>query len=746
MIPAKLRSSIFAPLMATVFAAGLALLGWSLLAVWQGFDDLNREVDAEARLELTALDVSRLSEETRTAAELAVLTGQRRFREAHILSARNLGLELRKAGTMLPAAVGGESIGAAELANAQVLALETEALAAANQGKIRQASAILASAEIRTWHRLFDTNLRKTIKAGQETLLTARNGMRGHLQLLVAAAGALALVLMCGFAAAAYVLRRQAVSLASIGARLASANLELESRVLARTADLEAQRQKFRDFAETSSDWFWETDETLAITNVSDNFSETTGIAKQDFTGLKLSALTPSDRHAYLTEDSRDRLAKRLDLRKFCVVVRSPTRGQVYLRMGGRAVRDDAGKFLFYRGTASDITADLARARAAQQGQKLQALGTMAAGLAHEFNNILSIVLGYTESLRNTHRRDADTVEQLTQIAEAGRRGTALSKSLLSFGRSSRAAPREVFNVRALSVELPQLLKPVLGAGLKFRIKSVDRALWVDGERDLLLQSIVSLVINARDAMPSGGEVAVSFDVEPSGSPRLVRAGLDPDCDYAVIAVTDTGVGMDAEAACKLFEPAVAPGPGDNETSVSLSVVHSFVKSHRGFADVDSAPTRGTTVSLLLPISPAPAARAMSAKGAVTDFTGLRVLLVDDEPQLVTIFETMLRGLGFDVVAHTDLDLALEVLDDEREKIDIVVSDVLMPQMSGFRFADLARSLRPSLVVLFVSGQTERGGNDADPAPPDAKSLGKPFDRSQLSAALGELLQAKQAA
>jgi PAS domain S-box-containing protein len=521
---------------------------------------------------------------------------------------------------------------------------------------------------------------------------------------------------------------------------------ELDRLVRDRTFELEGQRQKFRDFAETTSDWFWETDESLAIKDVSDNFAAATGIPKDQFTRLNLADLEPSDQHTHLTGDARELLARRTDLRNFYVVVNSPARGKVYLRMAARAVRGQSGEFLGYRGTSSDITAGLARARAAQQGQKLQALGSMSAGLAHEFNNILSIVMGYTESLKSTFRRDADTVEQLDQIAEAGRRGTALSKSLLSFGRSSSAAKREIFNVRALGVELPHLLKPLLGAGYKLTVKPGDRPLWVEGERDLLIQGLVSLVVNARDAMPGGGEIALTLNAEQAESGLIRKAGLAPAREYISICVADHGEGMNQEAAEKLFEPVFSSKRVDQGLNMGLSSLRHFAKGHHGHVAVASALGRGTSVTIILPASPPPAARAQSQRGGSADFTGMRVLLVDDEPQLLTIFQAMLRDLGFDVVAHSDLDVALELLDDEREKFDVVVSDVLMPQMSGFRFAALARSLRPSLNVLFVSGQPERGDDEADPVPKDAMILSKPFDRAQLSAALGELLHAQAAA
>ena len=742
----KRKSALSVLVLSVTYVGSLVLLGWSVAAVWREFDDLGRAVDAELRLEVAKTEVLRLNELVRTSAKTAVATGDRRWRESHAQDARRLKAALRQASELVSHSNQSVSIDAAEGANDMLLGLEDKAMRLAVKGKNAHATAVLASADFLKWDAIFDTRLLKFMQNGQKALHLALTGMRSELGALVAAVASLVAVLLSIFALVFYVMTKQALALASSGARLTKANIELETRVRERTADLETQRQRFRDFAETTSDWFWETNDKLEIESVSDNFAAATGIAKENFLGLSLLQLEPSDQHGHVTDEWRPKLTRRSDVRGMYVMIQSPTRGRVYLRFAGRAVRNDTGDFIGYRGTSADITQALARARAIYQGQKLQALGTMAAGLAHEFNNILSIVMGYAESLRNAMRGDEEAVVQLDQIVEAGRRGTSLSKSLLSFGRSSKSRTREIFNSRALAVELPQLVKPLLGPGYSLVIEAANQPLWVNGDRDLLLQCIVNLVVNARDAMPKGGPITLSLDVEPAGGPRLARAGLPAGRDFVAIRVSDTGLGMDQETVRRIFDPFFTTKKVGQGTGLGLSLLFSFVKEHEGHVEVVSEPNLGTAFVILLPLSAPPAARAISsADPAASDFTGLRVLLIDDEPQLVVIYEKMLRGLGFDVVSFSDANAALGLIDDERQKIDLVVSDVLMPQMSGFRFAELASALR-RIEVLFVTGQPERGQGDADPAPKNAKILRKPFDRNQLSHAIGELLGAKAAA
>jgi PAS domain S-box-containing protein len=744
---AKQKLTLLTIVKLAVCASATSLFAYSVFLTWHGFDMLHEVTGEEQRFENVVAEIQQLNETARLTAKMAVETREQSWRDWHAKTQAQLQAALRSAADAAVQLDPLLSFRDSERANARLLDRETRAISYAAQAKVADANAILNSVEYWKLRAQFEARFEKTKAVGEAALREARERLRDQFRQIIRAVVALVAVLLSAIAWAFHAARKQSATLAATSRQLAETNAQLETRIRERTAAIELERQKFRDFAETTSDWFWEANENLQIESVSDNFVQATGIAKENFVGLNLLELEPSDQHGQMSEESRPDITGRRHLNNMYVMMQSPSRGRIYLRLAARAVRDEAGTFVGQRGTATDITRGLARVRAATQGQKLQALGTMAAGLAHEFNNILAIVLGYTESLRTAMRGNENAVSELDQIAEAGRRGSSLSKSLLSFGRSSRAQSNEVFNARALGVELPPLLKPLLGPGYTLAVEAADRPLWVNGERDLLLQSVVNLVVNARDAMPKGGTITLSLGAEPPGSERLKRAGLPTGQEYLTIKVSDTGTGMDRETVSRIFEPFFTTKKAGHGTGLGLALLFSFVKGHQGHVDVESELNAGTSFVILLPLSEAPQSRGHSSRGAVAgDFTGMRALVVDDEPQLVAVFENMLRGLGFEVLAHSDPDAALEVLDDETQKIDVIVSDVLMPQMSGFRFAELARSLRPSIDVLFVTGQPERGDDEADAVPANVKLLRKPFDRSQLSLALGEVLAAKAAA
>jgi CheY-like chemotaxis protein len=232
--------------------------------------------------------------------------------------------------------------------------------------------------------------------------------------------------------------------------------------------------------------------------------------------------------------------------------------------------------------------------------------------------------------------------------------------------------------------------------------------------------------------------------MEPAGSPRVRRAGLKAQ-GYVAISVADTGVGMSRETLRRIFDPFFTTKKVGQGTGLGLSLLFGFVKEHHGHIDVESEPNVGTTFVILLPQAAAPQATERASEDRSADTKGLRVLLVDDEPQLLVLYEKMLRELGIEVVAPSDLNIALSLLDDERERFDLIISDVLMPQMTGFRFVELARGLREDIPAMFVTGQPERTSDEPTAAPKGAIVLRKPFDRDQLSRAIGETLAAADA-
>ncbi len=495
-----------------------------------------------------------------------------------------------------------------------------------------------------------------------------------------------------------------------------------ERRTAADTLDRE--RQRFMDFAATASDVFFETDENRMVTGIA------AGADRSDrwnaLVGRWLGEFDVHERHAAEASLALEAIEEGRNFRSYVIQLSPPEAGQQYARLNGRSMHDEHGRFLGYRGTLSDITEGMVRTLGAAQSEKLLSLGTMAAGLAHEFNNLLSVVLGHADLLRRGIERDEIDPDHVAQITDAARRGAVLSKGLLSFGRKGTAGRPEILDARQAVADLALLLRPILGAQYHLLLEIAGPPAFINVSRDLLVQSIMNLVVNARDAMPGGGPIRVQVD--------LVGAADKQDVEIRVI---DRGTGIDEATQARIFEPFYTTKSVGRGTGLGLPIVHGFATESGGHVTVRSTVGEGSAFTISLPF----VAPQTAVQGTVRqDFKGLRALVVDDERPLVKTHTAILEELGFQVAGFDNANDMLAALDDAEEPFDLLVSDVLMPELDGIRGAELALALCPELRVLFVTGQPERIGHDTGVMPAGSKVLVKPFERADLVRVLTELL------
>jgi CheY-like chemotaxis protein len=360
-----------------------------------------------------------------------------------------------------------------------------------------------------------------------------------------------------------------------------------------------------------------------------------------------------------------------------------------------------------------------------EQAERLQSLGTLAAGLAHEFNNLLAVILGHSDLLRRGIERNVVDVDHLSEISNAVRRGSALCKGLLAFGRKGIAnGSSEFMDVRETVEDIGRLLKPILGAQCELAVELGCEPAQTRVNRDLLTQSVINLILNARDALSGRGRIVVQ-----------VEANLTTDRRTVEIRVIDEGVGIDPALQRKVFEPFYTTKPVGQGTGLGLAIAHEFAIASGGTISVRSKLGQGSTFTISLPF----AEISEGANGcARSDFRGLRAIVVDDEPALVSAHKLMLEALGFEVTAFDNASAMLAAIDADAEHFDLLVTDVMMPVLDGIRGAALARALRPELKVLFVTGRPERV--DLSALPSGHGILLKPFAQADLVRALSDLL------
>jgi two-component system, cell cycle sensor histidine kinase and response regulator CckA len=387
------------------------------------------------------------------------------------------------------------------------------------------------------------------------------------------------------------------------------------------------------------------------------------------------------------------------------------------------------------------------------QSQKMDMVGQLAGGIAHDFNNVLSAIMMANDFLLNAHKPTDPSFQDIMQIKQNATRAATLVRQLLAFSRRQTLRPQVLDLGDALS-DLTMLLRRLIGEKVKLDLVH-GRDLWpVKVDVSQFEQVIVNLAVNARDAMPDGGKLTVrTANVTSEEAARLSYKGM-PAADYVRIDVTDTGTGIPAEIVDKIFEPFFSTKEVGKGTGLGLSTVYGIVKQTGGFVYVDSEPGKGTSFRIFLPrhdpekdTQPEPAAAPAAAKeppaGAKprVDLTGQgTILLVEDEEGLRSLNARGLRSRGYSVIEASNGIEALEALEEKNGAVDLVVSDVVMPEMDGPTLLKSMRDRNPDLKIIFVSGYAEDAFEKSLPENQQFAFLPKPFTLSQLVAAVKETM------
>jgi PAS domain S-box-containing protein len=368
---------------------------------------------------------------------------------------------------------------------------------------------------------------------------------------------------------------------------------------------------------------------------------------------------------------------------------------------------------------------ELEEARAALvQSQKLQALGELTGGIAHDFNNLMTVIGGSADFLlRRPDLGEEKRQQYLQAIAETAERATTLTNHLLAFGRRQAIKPQVIdLNVRLDA--LSEMMTPTLGSKYKVTVDFEDAPARVEVDSAQLETAVLNAALNARDAMPDGGTITLST--------RTAREG---ETDFVRLAITDTGGGMPPEVMERVFEPFFTTKEVGKGTGLGLSQIHGFAAQAGGRAEISSRPGEGTTVTLVLPATVKPLAESEQSAPPSSIPKGVRVLLVEDNAQVRAFAEGLLRDLGCEVITAEAAGPALELL--ETEPADLMLSDVVMPGMSGLQLARQVRKSRPSLPVLLATGYSDEIRNTGS----EFAVIAKPFGIGDLSAAIAAALQ-----
>ncbi len=404
-------------------------------------------------------------------------------------------------------------------------------------------------------------------------------------------------------------------------------------------------------------------------------------------------------------------------------------------------VLDSVGRPAHAIGMLEDITERKLLAQQLVQSQRLEAIGQLAGGIAHDFNNLLTVVRGYAQCVQESLGTEHPSWEDVDQIRQAGERAATLTRQLLVFSRKKILEPRAL-NLNEVVRSLDTLLGRLIGENIVLTMDLEPDLCCVQADRGQIEQVIMNLVINASDAMPNGGKLTIeTANVNLDGRYAEKHMGVTPGA-YGVVAVSDTGVGIDKKTQARIFEPFFTTKAKGRGTGLGLSTVYGIVKQSAGNVWVYSEPGKGTTLKVYLPQVDAAAEPLSSADMPVTSARGSETVLVVEDDALFREFASRaLTDYGYTVLAADHPDAALTLSEQHDAVIHLVLSDVVLPGMTGRELVERLTEARPEMNFLYMSGYPARAVVQQGELPPGTPFIAKPFSANALARKVRHVLE-----
>jgi len=394
-------------------------------------------------------------------------------------------------------------------------------------------------------------------------------------------------------------------------------------------------------------------------------------------------------------------------------------------------------------GVATEITERKRLEEQLMQSQKMEAVGQLAGGVAHDFNNILTAIVGYTDLLAAELHGHERQLEDLEEIRKAARRAAALTRQLLAFSRKQVLEPR-IIDLNGVVMNLDKMLRSLISENIELKTDLAADLAAARADPNQIEQVVMNLAINARDAMPDGGTVTIETrNATLDDAYAAQHVSVIPG-DYIMLAVTDTGCGMDEPTKSRIFEPFFTTKPVGHGTGLGLSTVYGIVKQSGGNIWVYSEPGKGTTFKIYLPaVASRPEDIGKVAPAEAVRRGGGTVLVVEDDEQLRRLTHRALAGQGYTVLEADRGSTALDIARRHKGQIDLLLTDVIMPDTNGRKLAETIRAARPGLRVLYMSGYPDGAIASHGMLEPGVAYLAKPFTTEAITRKVREVLEAR---
>jgi PAS domain S-box-containing protein len=443
----------------------------------------------------------------------------------------------------------------------------------------------------------------------------------------------------------------------------------------------------------------------------------------------------------YADPEERQRLLRLLDEQDFVRDFKSTLRRRdgtlIRVLETTTAVRDASGAVKFYRGILRDITEQERLEGELRQSQKMEAIGRLAGGIAHDFNNLLTAILGYGRLLEKDILNPSLS-EHVQEVIKAAEGAASLTRQLLAFSRK-QIMSMEVLDLNEVVRGIHKMLRRLIGEDIRLDKELSTEPTWVEADRGQIEQVILNLVINAQDAVSTGGRILVQTRLE-SQPPEGVKPS-STNGPWVVLSVQDTGVGMDAETLSHIFEPFFTTKKEGKGTGLGLSTVYGVIKQSEGEIRVTSSPNEGTIFDIFLPsVRPADETRGNKTVDLPDSHQKATVLVVEDDSTVRNLVQTVLLAEGHRVLVARGPEEAMDIVHEHNEVIDLLLTDVVMPTMDGHSMARTIQHVSPAVKVLFMSGYANHGIVHEGQLEHNVEFIQKPFTPDELVMRIQQVL------
>lgn len=466
-------------------------------------------------------------------------------------------------------------------------------------------------------------------------------------------------------------------------------------------ADLQASEQKYRTLFEESKDVVYFTTPAGNFFDINPAGVELFGYSTKEEL-LRIDVVRDFYENPNKREILQQLLIKEGFVKDYEIAFKRKDGKKVTVLLTSTAVKNDRGEIISYQGIMKDITERKRLEQQLYQAQKMEAIGTLAGGIAHDFNNILTVIIGYVSILQQSNQDDT-LRPYLTMISNSAQNAANLTRSLLAFSRRQIISPKPV-NLKAIVKGVVKILSRIIGEDIELSLTLSDKEITVMADSSQIEQVMMNLATNARDAMPEGGKLTIMTDLVHLDYGFIRAYGFGKQGPYAVITVQDTGHGMDAETRERLFEPFYTTKEPGKGTGLGLSIVYGIIKQHDGHIHLQSEPGRGTTFTIYLPLIMSPDEKTEPAAPPLQKGGAEKVLIVEDNNEVRNLIKVILTKAGYTVIVATDGEDAIRVFLENRDQIQLLLLDVIMPKKNGKEVYAEIKRLNPHVKTIFISG------------------------------------------